>query len=299
VRLPNLFPALVLLVLLGAPDAAAAACPQHFFDGTAPALANPKLTPKTRQICYTEFALLHSGLTRTPLWVAEHLTPRRASGARALNRVNNFHADPNLPPDERAELSDYVRSGFDRGHMAPAGDMTTPQAMDESFSLANMVPQSSDNNRNLWESIERAVRDYSERHEIYVVTSPLFQGENLQALKGRVLVPTHIAKAVFDPRLNAGAAYLTPNQEGDEYRIISLAELQQLSGIDPFPQLPPDIKQSILNLPALQLRKSKGPGRNTRRPPPQADVQEQSPAPSQDGFIGGILEAIDQFGRSP
>ena len=127
VRLPNPFPALVLVVALVVSNAAAAACPQHFFGGTAPALTNPKLTPRTRQICYTEFALLHSGLTRTPLWVAEHLTPRRASGARALNRVNNFHADPNLPPDERAELSDYVRSGFDRGHMAPAGDMTTPR----------------------------------------------------------------------------------------------------------------------------------------------------------------------------
>jgi endonuclease G, mitochondrial len=299
VRLPNPFPTLVLVVALVVSDAAAAACPQHFFGGTAPVLANPKLTPKTREICYTEFALLHSGLTRTPLWVAEHLTPRRASGARALNRVNNFHADPNLPSDERAELSDYVRSGFDRGHMAPAGDMTTPQGMDESFSLANMVPQNSDNNRNLWESIERAVRDYSERQEIYVVTGPLFQGENLQALKGRVLVPTDIAKAVYDPRLNAGAAYLTPNQEGDEYRIISLAELQQLSGIDPFPQLLPDIKQNILNLPTPQLRRPKGPGRNTRRPPAQADVREQSPAPSQGGFIGGILEAIDQFGRSP
>lgn len=298
-RLPNPFPTLVLVVALVVSDAAAAACPQHFFGGTAPVLANPKLTPKTREICYTEFALLHSGLTRTPLWVAEHLTPRRASGARALNRVNNFHADPNLPSDERAELSDYVRSGFDRGHMAPAGDMTTPQGMDESFSLANMVPQNSDNNRNLWESIERAVRDYSERQEIYVVTGPLFQGENLQALKGRVLVPTDIAKAVYDPRLNAGAAYLTPNQEGDEYRIISLAELQQLSGIDPFPQLLPDIKQNILNLPTPQLRRPKGPGRNTRRPPAQADVREQSPAPSQGGFIGGILEAIDQFGRSP
>jgi endonuclease G, mitochondrial len=299
VSLPNPLPALVLVVLIATSYAAAAACPQHFVGSTAPALANPKLTPKTRQICYTEFALLHSGLTRTPLWVAEHLTPRRASGARALNRVNNFHADPNLPPDERAELSDYVRSGFDRGHMAPAGDMTTPQGMDESFSLANMVPQNSDNNRNLWESIERSVRDYSEGQEIYVVTGPLFQGENLQALKGRVLVPTHIAKAVYDPGLNAGAAYLTPNQGGGEYRIISLAELQQLSGIDPFPQLPPDIKQTILNLPAPQLQRPKGPGRNNRRPSPQADVQEQSPAPSRDGFVGGILEAIDQFGRRP
>jgi endonuclease G len=299
VRLTNSLPTLVLTAFLIAPDAAAAACPQHFFGGTTPVLGNPKLTPKTRQICYTEFALLHSGLTRGPLWVAEHLTPGRAQGARELNRVNNFHADPNLLPNERAELSDYVRSGFDRGHMAPAGDMTTPQGMDESFSLANMVPQNSDNNRNLWESIERAVRDYSERHEIYVVTGPLFQGENLQALKGRVLVPTHIVKAIYDPKLNAGAAYLTPNQEGDEYRIISVAELQQLSGIDPFPQLAAAVKQTAMNLPAPQLRRSRGAGRTVRKPSPPAEAQEQSPSHSGNGFVGGILDAIDQFGRRP
>jgi endonuclease G len=162
-----------------------------------------------------------------------------------------------------------------------------------------MVPQNSDNNRNLWESIERAVQDYSERHEIYVVTGPIFQGENLQALKGRVLVPTHIAKAVYDPRRNAGAAYLTQNREGDEYRIISLAELQQMSGIDPFPQLPASVKQTAMNLPAPQLRRSRGAGRNARRPSPQVDVQEQNPAPSRDGFVGGILDAIEQFGRRP
>lgn len=299
VRLPSRSPAFFFLALLIVPQAAAAACPQHFFGGTTPTLSSAKLALKTRQLCYTEFALVHSGLTRTPLWVAEHLTPTRASGARALNRVNNFHADPNLPPDERAELSDYVRSGFDRGHMAPAGDMTTPQGMDESFSLANMVPQNSDNNRNLWESIERTVRDYSERNEIYVVTGPIFQGENLQALKGRVLVPTHIAKAVYDPRLNAGAAYLTPNQEGDEYRIISLAELQQLSGINPFPNLPANVNQAVLNLPSPQIRRSRGPGRNTRRPAPPAEAREQSPSPAGNGFVGGILDAIDQFGRRP
>ncbi len=289
----------LLSICLVTADAVAAACPQHFLAGTAPALVNPKLTPKTRPICYSEFALLHSGLTRTPLWVAEHLTPQRARDARAINRLNNFHPDPNLPWDERAELSDYIRSGFDRGHMAPAGDMTTPEGMDQSFSLANMVPQNSDNNRNLWESIERAVRDYSEQREVYVVTGPIFQGENLQSLKGRVLVPSHIAKAVYDPQQNAGAAYLTPNQAGNEYRVISLAELQQMSGIDPFPQLPEPVKRAAMSLPVPQPRQSRDNARSVARPPAQPDVPAPSPSPTGDGFVGDILKAIDQFGRRP
>jgi len=290
--------AFALASCLLVPQAGAQSCPQHFFNGAPPSLLNPRLEPKTRQICYSEFSLLHSGLTRTPLWVAEHLTPGRAAGARDLNRVNNFHPDPNLPASERAELSDYARSGYDRGHMAPAGDMATPQGMAESFSLANMVPQDRDNNRYLWESIERAVRRYSERHEVYVVTGPIFQGESLQSLRGRVLVPTHLAKAVYDPQRNAGAAYLVPNQPGDDYKVVSLADLQQLSGIDVFPQLPASVKQTAMELPVPQLRRSRRNARPAPRPPAAEQQSAPSPGTRNDDFVGGILDAINEFGRA-
>ena len=139
-------------------DAAESACPQFFVGGTAPNLANPKLAARTRELCYSKFAVLHSGVTRTPLWSAEHLTRVQLDAARALDREGTFHSDPHLPKRERAELADYARSGFDRGHMAPSGDMPDRQAQQESFSLANIVPQNPDNNRDLWSDIEAAVR---------------------------------------------------------------------------------------------------------------------------------------------
>src|SRR5690348_16097426 len=96
----------------GAGAAADTACPEHFWHGTAPVLTNPKLESRTRELCYSGYAVLHSGLTRTPLWSAEHLTRDRVAAARDLSRVNAFHPDPNLPADERSDLSDYARSGF-------------------------------------------------------------------------------------------------------------------------------------------------------------------------------------------
>jgi endonuclease G len=278
--------------------AASAACPQHFLQQKPPELTNPKLKPKTSQICYLEFALLHSGLTRTPLWAAEHLTSDRAQGARDLTRLNSFHADPNLPPDERAELSDYTRSGFDRGHMAPAGDMSTPEAMDQSFSLANMVPQDSDLNRNLWESIERAVRDFSARHgDLYVVTGPIFRGENLQSLKGRVLVPTHIFKAVYDPQKKAGAAYLVENKQGSDFEVISLARLQELASIDVFPGVSQEIKRVAAELPQPRLRRQPTSEGRARQRFPRPDGSRTGPPAPDDDFVGGILDAIDKMGR--
>ncbi len=245
---------LVVALLFGftpmAAHAAATACPEHFLDGEPPRLVNEKLAAKTRELCNRGFAELHSGITRTALWSAEHLTSKRLEQQRGLERKNTFHADPRLPPDERAELSDYVRSGYDRGHMAPSGDMPDAQSQDESFSLANMVPQNSNNNRNLWEGIESAVRDLTRKDgEVYVVTGPIFQGQNLQRIGGRVLVPTHLYKAIYDSKRRQAGAYLVTNAEGNEYQRVSIADLEEVAGIDPFPSLPRAVKSMAMDLP--------------------------------------------------
>lgn len=244
--------ALVLAALVAAPaDASRTNCPQYFVEREAPDLVNARLSRDTRELCYSAFAVLHSGVTRTPLWSAEHLTQQALSAARATIRLNRFHAEPHLPRTERAELSDYARSGYDRGHMAPSGDMPTPEAQRESFSLANMIPQNPDNNRGLWEGIESAVRNLvRDGGELYVVTGPIFAGETLQRLNGRVLVPTAIFKAVYDPRRHQAAAYLVPNVEGKEWQIVPIAELTKMVGVDVFPALPDAIKQKTMQLPA-------------------------------------------------
>jgi len=234
--------------------AASTGCPQFFPHGNAPDLVNPKLLPKTRTICYAAFAVLHSGITRTPLWAAEHLTRNGLDAAVATERKDTFHEESRLPPDERADLDDYTRSGFDRGHLAPAADMPDEQAQHESFSLANMIPQDPQSNRGLWSGIESAVRGLARKSgDLYVVSGPIFQGATLQRLRGRVLVPTHIFKAVYDPKRNQAAAYLVENADGDQWRNLSISELQQIIGIDPFPGLPSSVKDHAMDLPEPKL----------------------------------------------
>jgi len=74
---------LVILALLWprTADAAPSACPEHFLDGQAPDVINSKLLAKARPLCFSGFAVLHSGVTRTPLYAAEHLTRAHRSGA--------------------------------------------------------------------------------------------------------------------------------------------------------------------------------------------------------------------------
>jgi endonuclease G len=248
--LKHLVLALALLVLPTIGNAAPADCPQQLLDGTPPRLVNEKLAARTQVLCYTGYVALHSGVTRTPLWSAEHLSRARIEAAKGMQRVNNFHPDANVPREERAELSDYSRSGFDRGHMSPSGDMPDAQAQEESFSLANMIPQNPNLNRILWEGIESSVRSLAERDgEVYVVTGPAFEGTSLQQLHGRILVPTSVWKAIYDPKRQQAGAYLAPNTEGGAWRAVSIDELERVTGIDPFPTLPPAAKASVMSLP--------------------------------------------------
>ncbi len=241
--------AAALLLQACAAHAAPTACPEHFAAGQAPDLVNRRLAPGTHALCFQAFAVLHSALTRTPLYSAEHLTADRIEAARATPRSGDFHPDPDLPPGERAELSDYARSGFDRGHLAPSGDMPDPEAQQESFTLANMVPQAPKLNRGVWEGIESAVRTLAQRRgELYVVTGPIFKGGEL-ATVGHVVVPTYVFKAVLDPQSRSAAAYVAENTDAAAWTAISIAQLTRLTGINVFPALPPGGRAATLRLP--------------------------------------------------
>lgn len=225
------------------------ACPQHFVDGQAPELIT-SLLPKTKALCYSEFAVLHSGVTRTPLYASELINPLRLQQADLVARVDAFHAERLLPLSERAELADYRNSGYDRGHMAPTADFGTDQAQYECFTLANMVPQNPNNNRGLWSQIEDAVRDYvrATNHNVFVVTGPVYDANPLM-LNGRVAIPSKIFKAIYDHTTNQTGVYLVDNKSGIAYRTITVTELKVLIGIDVFPSLPIAVKGAAMVLP--------------------------------------------------
>lgn len=230
-------------------------CPEHFANGEAPEFVNQKLAAKSAALCFSAYAVMHSGVSRTPLWSAEHLTPERLAASKKMKRQNTFHAEERLPADQRAELHDYARSGYDRGHMSPSGDMPDGQAQYESFSLANMVPQNAENNQKLWAAIENATRDFvRQRGPLFVITGPIFEGSALQRLNQRVLIPTHVYKAIYDPVARTAGAWLAPNAPGGAYEVVSIAELEKRTGVNLFPQLDARIKQAGMRLPEPNKR---------------------------------------------
>jgi endonuclease G len=230
------------------------ACADHYLDGRAPQIQNPKLAPATKELCFNVFSVMHSGVTRTPLWSAEHLEAQEVESAQQLTRENSFHAEQRLPAGQRAELADYARSGFDRGHMAPNGDMPDRDSQRDSFSLANIVPQDGENNRHLWAGIEGVVRKMAKKEgDLYVITGPAFLGSNLRKV-GNVLVPTHLYKLVYSPRQKAGAAWFVENTADAKATVIPIPELERIIGINLLPALSEEEKERMLRLPTIRQK---------------------------------------------
>ena len=246
---------------VGSPAFANTDCPQHFAAGQRPVVTNPRLQPRTREICFTAFAVLHSGVSRTPLYSAEHLSRQDLKNAGKLSRKDSYHAEVALPESERAELADYERSGYDRGHMAPNADFSTRKRQAESFSLANMVPQVHENNAGVWADIESATRLLAKREgELYVVTGPAFIGNKLKKI-GNVLVPTHLWKVIYSPVRQQAGAYLISNDDTYAYSVVSVSKLEQLIGVDLLPGLTQRIRDAGMQLPkpvSRQRRKTAG-----------------------------------------
>ncbi|MBP0639680.1 DNA/RNA non-specific endonuclease [Cupriavidus sp. AcVe19-6a] len=216
-------------------------CPQFFAQGAVPLVRNAQRL-KPRALCFEAFAVLHSGTTKTPVYVAERLNAERVADAQDEERTNRFFADARLPRTERAELDDYKSSGYDRGHMAPAGDMPNATAMAQSFSLANTVPQAPQNNRKSWAGIEKATRKFVLRAkgDVYVITGPVFGAATPTIIgPGQVWVPQYLFKLVYDSQTHRAWAHWIENSDSARAgQPITYRELVKRTGVEFLPGVP-------------------------------------------------------------
>ena len=205
----------------------------------------PKNTPpksmgvlgsEVRELCFKDFAVLYSPRTKTPLFSVEKLNYLRLKGH--AKRTNHFHEEVRLRLSERSTLSDYNRSGYDRGHIAPAADFIDPVSVEESFSLANMSPQAPRLNRGIWaKNVEKPTREYVKRASgnVYVFTGPVFQGNKPSHTIGqnRVWVPDYFFKLVYDEGSQRSWVFYLPNSDNAQMsRPISYSEFVNKTGYE-------------------------------------------------------------------
>lgn len=205
---------------------------------------------KEQVIEHTGYTVSYNGDWRIPNWVAYELTDKEAEGD--VPRHNKFAPDPLVASYETADTQDYTNSGFDRGHMAPAGDMKwSREAMVESFYLSNVCPQNQNLNRGIWNDLEQQVRDLAkQKGRIYVVCGPIVSNEPKTIGYHKVAVPDAFFKVLLQ-NVNgeyAAIAFMFPNKSGRKLLstyAMSVDDIEGVTGIDFFPSLPDGIEEAV------------------------------------------------------
>lgn len=223
----------------------------------------PKAELPTLKAKRQEQVIRHEGYTvsynsdyRIANWVAYELTGKEAKSSKA-SRSNKFVPDPEVK-GATATNEDYTRTGYDRGHLAPAGDMKwSAKAMRESFYLSNICPQKPGLNRGIWKELEEQSRLWAkESGSLLIVTGPVLDGELKRLGKNRVGIPKRFYKVICTIVDNEyqGIGFLFDNRDYDKMPLKSMAvtidAVEKETGIDFFPALPDEAErrmESVVN----------------------------------------------------
>ena len=217
---------------------------------TAPTrLEIPRIAPGETIISHTGYSLVYSETHEQAKWVAYKLTKAKTNSI--VKRSNKFISDP-LVKSGTASNKDYAGYGYDKGHLAPAADMSwSSTTMAESFYYSNMSPQVPGFNRGVWKRLEELVRSWAIVNEdIYVVTGPVLTN-GLQSIgPDKVSVPAYYYKVILDytePGIK-GIGFILPNKGSRETLqnyAVTIDSVEKFTGIDFFPALPDDQETKI------------------------------------------------------
>lgn len=188
-------------------------------------------------------------------WVSYHFT--NAYCVKNIGRTEDFRPDPDLPSGQRAELEDYRRSNYDKGHLAPAADMARdPQTISESFLLSNVAPQIGISfNRGIWKKLEKKIREWvRQRKNMYIFTGPIYSDPDYKTIgPNKIGIPTYFYKIIVsctETGKNLDTiAFILPNKKTLNYRlsrfITSIDEIEKLTNLDFLHDLDDDIETEL------------------------------------------------------
>lgn len=194
------------------------------------------------------FCIGFSRKHRQPLWVQYRLLAAEVEN-KVVERSNNFHKDRVIP--ESPTHKDYAKTGYDRGHMAPAGDMRwSPEAMSDSFLMTNMSPQHPRCNRATWKYLEEQIREWAKNEkELYVICGPIFAEKPITICNGTIPVPLAYFKVVYDVTPpEKMIAFIIPNwkTKGNLQNFtVTVEQVEKITGFNFFSNLPEETQLKL------------------------------------------------------
>lgn len=221
--------------------------PGHNAGDLTAVITNPNL-PETL-LRYEGMTISFNPDTHQPNWASWELLASEATGDAP--RSDSFAPDPEV--EGCATLSDYRRSGYDRGHMAPAGDMKwDSKAMEETFFLSNICPQVKSLNTGSWKNLEEKCRLWAQIDgRIYIVCGPVIDDKPLELIgDSKVWVPKRFFKVIIAPYSTParGIGFIMPNGKvvgGMQACAVTIDEVERVTGHDFFASLPDDLENEL------------------------------------------------------
>jgi endonuclease G len=202
------------VLLLAAFNSFASNCPQLYPFG------HEITVPSTIELCNSFYVIRFNDTTHANIFSSEILQP----SGHQIDRLNNFHADTRT--QSKVSPTRYAHSGFDKGHMVPAGDSTTNDQMTETFLMTNMSPQAGSCNRNNWKLLEEHVRKTvaTLNQPTHVLTMALY---NNPKLMNGIPIPSGYFKIVYT---NPIQAYYADNIEHCMVKDVKILDVENTIG---------------------------------------------------------------------
>ncbi|WP_378181497.1 DNA/RNA non-specific endonuclease [Aquimarina sp. SS2-1] len=197
-------------------------------------------------VTHKHYSLSYSEKHEQPEWVAYELKQEHVSKNEFKRPF--FEVDTKVRTSS-ADWRNYKNSGYDRGHLCPAGDRRfTYDAFEETFLTSNVSPQNHEFNAGIWNDLEQKVRYWASKYDgVYVVTGGVLS-DDLQTIGYEaVSVPKYFYKVILNKNSKM-IAFLIPNQDTDQpldQFIVSTDSIEKLTGIDFFPKLPDAIENQL------------------------------------------------------
>lgn len=240
----NIFPLTVAALLLLTASCATPA------DSSALPMECPAVKDQSHILRHYAYTLSYNEDMRIPEWVAWELESDEVDGH--YPREDSFNPDPDWK-GAQADNRDYTRSGYTRGHMAPAGDMKFSQeAMRESFYMTNVCPQLSTVNAGNWNSLEEKCRRLAHKYgAVKIVCGPIVSSDHPKTIGWNdVVVPDAFFKVLLVEYRGKwhGVGFIFPHDESNErYETLAMTidDVEKATGLDFFPSLPDDIENAV------------------------------------------------------
>ena len=196
------------------------------------------------------YSLSYNEKAEQPEWVAYELKPDQL---KYIDRKRPYFIQDRKVKTKSADYHNYKNSGYDKGHLCPAGDRRfSKDAFNETFLTSNISPQNHQFNAGIWNRLEQKTRYWTKKYgNLYVITGGVLKDKNLKTIgREKVVVPNRFYKIILDYNTSKPKiiAFLVPNKDTNLplYKFTTTVDdIEKITGIDFFPALPDSLENVL------------------------------------------------------